>query len=126
MNKQQIQKALPFIALILAVIFGGVGVAISLRYAHFLLVLLIITALSFAGTFFPNLPRLECQVVLGFVTVLCLVVAPQWKYIVILSGVSMGYFWGNWVGDILDRHNVERARDAAQCNAPHARANGNL
>ena len=54
---------------------------------------------------------IEYIIVLIVTAVIALVVAPLWKYIVTLPGIFMGYFWGSWMADILDRPNIERKRN---------------
>ena len=52
--------------------------------------------------------QFEYIIVLIVSALFALVVAHLWKYIVTLPGIFMGYFWGSWVADILDRPNIER------------------
>ena len=115
-DKQQFQETIPTIVLIAIIALCGISVIISLRYFHFTHVLLVTTLIAFIGIFFSRLPYFEYIVMLGITTVAIYFAAPTWQYIIVLSGVWVGYFWGNWVARILDRPNVDRQISEAQSN----------
>jgi len=116
MNKRQFQETIPTIVLYAIIVLCGICVVVFLQYFHFTYVLWITTLIAFIGIFFSRLPYLEYVVMLSITTVAIYFAATTWQYIIVLSGVAMGYFWGNWVANILDRPNVARALAEAQSN----------
>ncbi|MFC1743472.1 hypothetical protein ACFL35_05705 [Candidatus Riflebacteria bacterium] len=108
MHKEDFQELLPIIALFIAVLGGILIVVLSMQFIETRVVLAGVTIIAFNGIYFSGLPPIEYIILLVIAVVLCLCNLPARKYVVILPGIFMGYFWGCWLAEILDRPNVAK------------------
>jgi hypothetical protein len=110
-KKHLIQEAIPVIVALLVTALGGFiagfGASVFVSKIHLLLLLFAVTTVGFIGVHFSGLPLIEYILVLIVTAVIALVLIPLWKYIVIFPGIFMGYYWGAWMADTLDRQITE-------------------